>query len=279
MVPARDGVGLATDIYRPAGAGPFPVILERTPYDKSAPSRSETHRRDRRAALARRGRARISSRTAMPSSIRIAAAATAPEGSSRNISARPRTAYDTVRLARRGRAGATAASRRWAFPMPRIRRWRSAASTRPALAAQFLDCGGFSNAYRSGIRHGGAFDLKQATWAYRNALADARSDRRPGRARRRGHRAAGSRACRGGLGRATRRCSAAPEYEDYLFEQWSHGAFDEFWRQPGIYAEGYYDQLRRCADGAPVGLVRPLRADRGRELSRPRRDASAGRCA
>ena len=34
----------------------------------------------------------------------------------------------------------------------------------PGLAAQFLDCGGFSNAYRSGIRHGGAFDLKQATW-------------------------------------------------------------------------------------------------------------------
>jgi predicted acyl esterase len=44
----------------------------------------------------------------------------------------------------------------------------------PGPAAQFLDCGGFSNAYRSGIRHGGAFDLKQATWAYRNALADAR---------------------------------------------------------------------------------------------------------
>jgi predicted acyl esterase len=44
----------------------------------------------------------------------------------------------------------------------------------PGLAAQFLDCGGFSNAYRSGIWHGGAFDLKQATWAWRNALADAR---------------------------------------------------------------------------------------------------------
>src|SRR5204863_8889703 len=44
----------------------------------------------------------------------------------------------------------------------------------PGLAAQFIDCGGFANAYRSGIRHGGAFDLKQATWAYRNALADAR---------------------------------------------------------------------------------------------------------
>ncbi len=39
MVPMRDGIRLATDIYRPAlnGApveGKFPVVLERTPYDK-----------------------------------------------------------------------------------------------------------------------------------------------------------------------------------------------------------------------------------------------------
>jgi predicted acyl esterase len=108
----------------------------------------------------------------------------------------------------------------------------------PGLAAQFLDCGGFSNAYRSGIRHGGAFDLKQATWAFRNALADARDPavkaaleaediavwmaRMPSRRWRKGDSP----------------LSAAPEYEDYLFEQWSHGRFDEFWQQPGIYAEG-----------------------------------------
>src|SRR5436305_1957472 len=41
MVPARDGVHLATDVYLPDGGGPFPVVLERTPYDKTAPSRSE----------------------------------------------------------------------------------------------------------------------------------------------------------------------------------------------------------------------------------------------
>ena len=48
VVLARDGVGLATDVYRPAGDGPYPVLLERTPYDKSAPSRSE-----RTAAIAK----------------------------------------------------------------------------------------------------------------------------------------------------------------------------------------------------------------------------------
>jgi uncharacterized protein len=109
----------------------------------------------------------------------------------------------------------------------------------PGLAAQFLDCGGFSNTYRSGIRHGGAFDLKQATWAYRNARADARDP-----------------AVKAALAardicawfrqmpwhRGDSPISAAPEYEDYLFEQWSHGIFDDYWKRRGLYAEGFYDR-------------------------------------
>ena len=37
MVPMRDGVRLATDIYRPAGPGPYPVVLMRTPYGTETP--------------------------------------------------------------------------------------------------------------------------------------------------------------------------------------------------------------------------------------------------
>lgn len=33
MIPMRDGVRLATDIYRPKGNGKHPVILSRTPYN------------------------------------------------------------------------------------------------------------------------------------------------------------------------------------------------------------------------------------------------------
>jgi len=33
-VPMRDGLALATDLYRPQGEGRFPVVLVRTPYDK-----------------------------------------------------------------------------------------------------------------------------------------------------------------------------------------------------------------------------------------------------
>ncbi|HJN92132.1 MAG TPA: CocE/NonD family hydrolase, partial [Dehalococcoidia bacterium] len=53
MVPMRDGIRLATDLYRPASdgqalPGPFPVVLIRTPYNKQmalALGRFETYAR------------------------------------------------------------------------------------------------------------------------------------------------------------------------------------------------------------------------------------------
>jgi putative CocE/NonD family hydrolase len=50
MIPARDGVKLATDIYRPgrngqAAEGRFPVILQRTPYNKSSQGRGDAVKR------------------------------------------------------------------------------------------------------------------------------------------------------------------------------------------------------------------------------------------
>jgi len=246
MVGARDGVRLATDIYRPEGGGPFPVILERTPYDKTAPSRSEItvsdHRPRSRETVARyfvdagyavayqdcRGRYRSEG------------------GFTKYLSEAP-DGYDTCawlvgqqwcngRIATMGLSYAAHAQMALGCLDP------------PGLAAQFLDCGGFSNAYRSGIRHGGAFDLKQATWAYRNALADAK-DPAVRAVLERENIAAWM--ARMPWRRGDSPLKAAPEYEDYLFEQWGQGNFDSFWRQPGIYAEGYYG---RYADVPMVHL-------------------------
>jgi uncharacterized protein len=240
MVPARDGVRLATDVYRPPGPGPFPAILERTPYDKSAPSRSE-----RTAAI-------VAPRTREEVAAYFVAHGYAvvyqdcrgryrSEGRFTKYLSEAEDGYDTL---------AWLVAQPWCNGRVATMGLSYAAHTQmglgclgaPGLAAQFIDCGGFSNAYRSGIRHGGAFDLKQASWAYRNALADARDPairaaleaqdirewfaRMPTRPWRQGDSP----------------LAAAPEYEDYLFEQWSHGTFNEFWRQPGIYAEGYWDR-------------------------------------
>jgi putative CocE/NonD family hydrolase len=246
MIAARDGVRLATDLYRPEGAGPFPVILERTPYDKAAPSRSEITASDPKPR-SREAVARYFTDAGYAVAYQDCRGRYRSEGSFTKYLSEAPDGYDTCdwlvrqswcngRIATMGLSYAAHAQMALGCLDP------------PGLAAQYLDCGGFSNAYRSGIRHGGAFDLKQATWAYRNALADARDPavkaaleaediarwmaRMPWR-------------------RGDSPLKAAPEYEDYLFEQWSHGVFDEFWRQPGICAEGYYD---RYADVPMVHL-------------------------
>jgi uncharacterized protein len=237
LVPARDGVRLATDIYRPGAGGPFPVLLERTPYGKSAPSRSE-----RTAAVAQpRSRAEVARyfvRHGYAVVYQDCRGRYGSEGRFTKYLSEAEDGFDTLAwLVRQpwcnGRVGTFGLS--------------YAAHTQvalgcldpPGLAAQFLDCGGFSNAYRSGIRHGGAFDLKQATWAYNNALADAKDPAVK--------EALAAQDIKAWFARMPWRkgaspVSAAAEYEDYLFEQWSHGTFDDFWKRPGIYAEGYYDR-------------------------------------
>jgi len=223
MVPARDGVPLATDVYRPHGPGPFPVLLERTPYDKSASSRSE-----RSASVARpRSRAEVAAYFVgygYAVAYQDCRGRYHSGGSFTKYLSEAEDGYEALAWLRRhpwcnGRVGT--------FGLSYAAHTQAALGCLdpPGLAAQFLDCGGFSNAYRSGIRHGGAFDLKQATWAYRNALADARDPE------------VKAALAAQDIGAWFRRLpwhkgdspiSAAPEYEDYLFEQWSHGVFDDY---------------------------------------------------
>lgn len=237
MVPARDGVGLATDVFRPASGGPFPVLLERTPYNKSAPSRSE-----RTAAVAApRSRAEIAAYFAQHGYAIVYQDCRGRYKSGGRFTkylSEAEDGYDTLAWIMRqpwcnGRIGT--------FGLSYAAHTQAALGCLdpPGLAAQFLDCGGFSNAYRSGIRHDGAFDLKQATWAYNNALADAKDP-----AVRAALEAQDIRAwfARMPWHKGDSPVSAAPEYEDYLFEQWSHGVFDAYWKQPGIYAEGCWDR-------------------------------------
>ena len=211
------------------------MILERTPYDKSAPSRSEITAADPRPR-SREWLAQYFTDAGYAVAYQDCRGRYRSEGSFTKYLSEAADGYDTLAwLVRQPWCNGRIATMGLSY----------AAHTQmalgcldpPGLAAQYLDCGGFSNAHRSGIRHGGAFDLKQATWAYRNALADARDP------------AVKAALEAEDIGRWMARMpwrpgdsplKAAPEYEEYLFEQWSHGVFDDFWKQPGIYAEGYY---------------------------------------
>ncbi len=245
MVPARDGVRLATDVYRPARdgkpvAGRFPVILERTPYGKTVVSRSERTATD-----------------PVPKSRAEVAAFFVSRG------------YVVVYQDCRGRYGSEGKfvkylsdgddgfdTCKWLLDQP----WCDgkigtmglsyAAHTQgalgsagaPGVKAMFLDSGGFANAYQGGIRQGGAFELKQVTWAASEALQSPEVTRDPQRLA--AMRAIDLKAWFNRLPwkRGASPLTPAPEYEDYVFDQWEHGVFDAYWKQLGIWGEGFYDQ-------------------------------------
>ena len=254
MVPMRDRVRLATDLYRPARNGTavaerFPVILERTPYDKTADSRSE-----RTPAVARpKSRAEVAAFFVRRGYIVIyqdCRGRHASEGEFVKYLSDGDDGYDTCAwiLAQpwcNGRIGTMGLS----YAAHTQGALGSAGA--PGVAAMFLDSGGFSNAYQGGIRQGGAFELKQATWAFNQALESHEVEADPRR-----HAAMKAIDIREWFRRMPWRrgdspVSLAPEYEDYLFDQWEHGEFDGFWKQLGLYAQGFYD---RFSDAAMVHM-------------------------
>jgi putative CocE/NonD family hydrolase len=120
-----------------------------------------------------------------------------------------------------------------------------------ALACMFLDSGGFANAYQGGIRRGGAFELKQVTWAHRHALLSPETAANPERkaALEQVDLPAWFRNLPWWPGHSP--LAAAPEFEEYLFDQWHKGRFDDYWQQVGLWAEGYYAQI----PDIPIAIV------------------------
>jgi len=246
MVAMRDGVLLATDIYRPAkadndGDKALPVIIERTPYDKRGISRSE-----------------VSAASPEPATRVEIAEYFAGHG------------FTVVMQDCRGRFDSEGEFEKyvneaedgfdmfeWLVQQP----WCNgkigtmglsygahtqcalACLDPPGLSCMFMDSGGFSSAFHGGIRRGGAFELKQATWAHRHALRSVLTKESSERLK--GLQARGIedwfRDMPWTPGNSP--LSAAPEFERYLFEQWRAGTFSDYWRQPGLYAEGYYDKF------------------------------------
>lgn len=241
MVAMRDGVRLATDVYIPTTPGTrYPVILERTPYNKTAPSRSERTPSNPTPL----GRAEVAAFFTKRGYVVVY----------QDCRGRYKSEGEFVKYLSDGNDGYDACA--WIVKQP----WCNgriatmglsyAAHTQgalgsagaPGVVAMFLDSGGFSNAYQDGIRQGGAFELKQATWAFNQALESPELRRDPAKL-------AVMKAIdirdwfhRMPWRRGNSPVTFAPEYENYLFDQWEHGVFDDYWKQLGIYGEGFYDK-------------------------------------
>jgi putative CocE/NonD family hydrolase len=241
MVPMRDGVRLATDVYLPDGAidAPLPVLLERTPYDKRGTNHADFSVADE-VPLSKPEIARIFAANGYAFVLQDCRGRYASEGMFRKYLSEAEDGADTLAWIMRqpwcnGRIGTLGLSY--------SAHVQAALATLdpPGLAAMFLDSGGFSSAYHSGIRQGGAYELKQLTWALKHAQLAPETMADPER-----RAALEAVDIRRWIGVEKWRpghspISAAPEYEDFILEQWNEEGFSDFWKQRGIYARGWYD--------------------------------------
>ena len=249
-VTTRDGVRLATDVYRPARAGRvaegrFPVILERTPY-----GRDVTSFRDITAADPRpKTRAQVAEYYVRHGYVVVfqdCRGCHESEGQFTKYLSEGADGFDTCQWI---------LSQSWSDGRIGTLGLSYAAHTQvalgcldpPGLKAMYVDCGGFSNAYQGGIRQGGAFELKQVTWAYANALESREALSDP--LRMAALKAVDLKAWFASMPwkRGHTPISLAPDFESYVYDQWEHGVFDGFWQQVGIYAAGSYDRFAPAA--------------------------------
>ncbi|WP_323846395.1 CocE/NonD family hydrolase [Microbulbifer magnicolonia] len=246
MVTMRDGVRLATDIYRPVHDGqvvtaPLPVIMERTPYNKSGISRAEKSLREP-DPITRAELAAFFAGHGYVVVMQDCRGRYQSEGVFTKYINEAEDGYDTLcwlvdQPWCNGHIGTMGLS------YGAHTQCALASLNPPGLACMFMDSGGFSSAFHGGIRRGGAYELKQATWAYRHALVSPKTQADPQRKaaleRENIHKWFCEMPWRPGYSLLR----AAPEYEAYLFELWQHGTLDEYWKRPGLYAEGYYDEF------------------------------------
>ena len=223
MVTTRDGVRLATDIYRPAlngsaAPGKFPVILERTPYNKDGIEGWAQYFVPRGyVAVGQDVRGRYAS-----------------EGNWRPHRDDVNDGYDTAKWIGEqpwsdGNVGTVGTS----YPGGTQ---HALAISNPPYLKTMIPVDAMSDYGRYGIRHNGAFELRWLNWifniggpngshpardpAVRNALLKLGEQVR--------EYAKGM-----PLRRGTSPLRLAPDYEAWLVEAMSHGDYGDFWKNMG----------------------------------------------
>ncbi|MFA5964694.1 MAG: CocE/NonD family hydrolase [Sphingomonas sp.] len=242
MVAMRDGVRLATDIYLPAGAQAgqrFPVLVERTPYDRRGTNHGDFSLADP-TPRSKPEIARIFADAGYAYVLQDCRGRYESEGVFVKYLNEGEDGVDTIAWLRDqpwcdGRVGTLGLSY-GAHVQSAL-----ACLDPPGLGAMFLDSGGFSSAYHGGVRQGGAFELKQLTWARKHALLAPETAADPARKA-----ALEAEDIRAWIGRrwtaGNSPVSAAQEYENYVLEQWDAEDFSPYWQRLGLYARGWYDR-------------------------------------
>lgn len=236
MVPMRDGVLLATDVYRPAANGlavteRLPLILTRTPYGKhreSTVATAEHLARHAYVAVVQDMRGRYAS-----------------EGEFSKYSVlEPADGFDTLEWLSKqpysdGRIGM------WGTSYGAHTQADAAKLDPPSLKAMLLNQGGMANAWDHAVRHGGAFELgRELTWAFTQIPAE--TDDPLVRALFETEKITewySALPFRPGLSPL----SFAPEYETYILNEYTRADYSDFWRRMPLNWSEYYEETSDAA--------------------------------
>ncbi len=228
MIPMRDGVKLATDIYRPATNGQpisenLPILLQRTPYDKTAESLVASA-----SFFARHGyvvalqdhRGRYQS-----------------EGIFTKYIGEGQDGYDTIEFLAtlpytNGKIGM------WGTSYAAHVQANAAKLKAPHLQTMVLNMGGMSNGWDHKIRNHGAFEIQQLTWAFRQLATE--TDDPLIREMLKVERVDDWLTVMP-LRKGLNPLSVAPNFEDYILTMMTHGDYDDYWKHPDINWVEHYD--------------------------------------
>jgi putative CocE/NonD family hydrolase len=223
MVAMRDGVRLATDVYRPAAngmplAGRFPVVLERTPYGKGEGGWAPAFARRGYVAIVQDVRGRYHS-----------------EGTWHGFAAEVPDGYDTAAwIAAQpwfdGHLGMVGGSYTGGT------QHAMALSGAPALTA-IVPTYALSNPGKWGIRHDGAFELRFLNWVMELVGPEGSPESTDPATRAVLQQLTGQvhDYAKGlPIRRGTTPLKLIPEYEDWLITVMTHADYDGYWRDSGV---------------------------------------------
>ncbi len=233
MIPMRDGVQMATDLYFPAqdgepAAGRFPVILERTPYDKAAARNTANG-----AYFARRG---------YVCALQDVRGRFASEGEWYPFAREAPDGYDTVEWL---------AAQPWSDGQVGTMGGSYCGSDQSALATlnpphlrTMIVAVGASNYYHASMRHNGALELRFLVYALRMATTsqEAMADPALRAALTDLYAQAGQWLAQTPFKAGVSALRLLPSYEQWALDILTHGDYDDYWRQRGYAISEYYDE-------------------------------------
>ena len=233
MIPMRDGVQLATDVYFPARHGEkvdgaFPVVLERTPYDKAGAGNTRNG-----AYFARRG---------YVCAIQDVRGRCASEGEWYAFAREAPDGYDTVEwLAAQdwcdGKIGTMGGSYCGSDQS-------ALATLNPPHLATMIVAVGASSYYHCSMRQNGALETRFIIYAFTMAKSskEAQADPAIKAAMTAASENVGEWVARMPLRKGVSPLRLVPTYEQWALDILGHGEYDDYWKQRGYAISQYYEE-------------------------------------